>query len=76
VRFYETRTIVNFIHHFCKVEFHVLIQAQNEQPSEMEPEISEQASFEIFNNSESFIQKISTKFFDSTTIWDLITYTA
>ena len=53
-----------------------LTHAQNEQPMEMGPEISKFTSFEIFKNPDSFIQQISTRFFDSTTIWDLITYTA
>ena len=53
-----------------------LTHAQNEQPTEMGPEISKFTSFEIFKNPDSFIQQISTRFFDSTTIWDLITYTA
>ena len=53
-----------------------LSYAQNEQTPEIEPEISKFAFLEIFKNPDGFMQQISTKFFDSTTIWDLITYTA
>ena len=61
---------------FVSLNSTYFIHAQNEQMLEIEPEISKLASFEIFKNPDSFVQKISTKFFDSTTIWDLITYTA
>jgi len=70
----EVLLIVSII--FVSLNSMYLIHAQNEQTLEIEPEISKLASFEIFKNPESFVQKISTKFFDSTTIWDLITYTA
>ena len=39
-------------------------------------EIRKVLSFDFLKNPESFIQKISADFFDGTTIWDLITYTA
>ena len=53
-----------------------LIFAQDDQASEIQSKNSKLAPFEIFKNSDSFIRQISTEFFDSTTIWDLITYTA
>lgn len=53
-----------------------MIFAQNDQPPEFDPEVGIFSPLEVFKNSDSFIQLISTSFFDSTTIWDLITYTA
>jgi len=50
--------------------------AQEEKSIVNDPKINKILSFEFFKNPVNWIQQISTKFFDSTTIWDLITYTA
>lgn len=50
--------------------------AQSQSPNENSSELNKTASFELFKDPESFIQQLSTKFFDSTSVWDLITYTA